>query len=152
MMSLYDKMLNIANKDQEAMFKLAIDKTKKELAGLNKEQMCIVYSSYLYNNLRDLSVLSYIVETTDLGFNYLHRFILVPDTNTSTYLLDLTYKQFVKDEDKVLEKLVNDGYQKIDNDTYNYYLNKVTREKRNDITLENSIFSTSESFETRLGK
>lgn len=140
MMSLYDKMLNIANKDQEAMFKLAIDKTKNELRGLTKEQMCMVYSSYLYNNLKDLSILAYIIDTTELGFNYLHRFILVPNNDTA-YLLDLTYQQFIKDEDKVLTKLVTDGYQKIDNDTYNYYLNKVTREKNNHITLENSIFS-----------
>ena len=133
-------MLNIANKDQEAMFKLAIDKTKNELRGLTKEQMCMVYSSYLYNNLKDLSILAYIIDTTELGFNYLHRFILVPNNDTA-YLLDLTYQQFIKDEDKVLTKLVTDGYQKIDNDTYNYYLNKVTREKNNHITLENSIFS-----------
>ena len=140
-------MLNIANKDQEAMFKLAIDKTKNELRGLNKEQMCMVYSSYLYNNLKDLSILAYIIDTTELGFNYLHRFILVPNNDT-TYLLDLTYQQFIKDEDKVLTKLVTDGYQKIDNDRYKYYLNKVTREKNDHITLENSILN----FNHKLGK
>ncbi len=46
-MSLYDKMLNIANIPKESIIEKAILKTKEELNGLDYERMCLVYSSYL---------------------------------------------------------------------------------------------------------
>ena len=46
-MSLYDRMLNIANIDKESIIKQAINKTKSDLANLDDERMCLVYSSYL---------------------------------------------------------------------------------------------------------
>ena len=55
-----------------------------------------------------MSCLAYIVDTDDLGFHYKHRFVLVPDNNLY-YLVDLTYKQFGKDDD-ILSKLSSDGY------------------------------------------
>ena len=137
-MSLYDRMLNIANIDKESIIRKAIENTKRDLDGLDYERMCLVYSSYLYENLKELSCLAYIIDTNDLGFDYEHRFILVPIDDSNYYLADLTYKQFVK-EDEVLSKLYNDGYEKIDNDKYNYYLNKVTGSDK-DITIEESLF------------
>ena len=137
-MSLYDKMLNIANIPKESIIEKAILKTKEELNGLDYERMCLVYSSYLYENLKELSCLAYIIDTNDLGFDYEHRFILVPIDDSNYYLADLTYKQFVK-EDEVLSKLYNDGYEKIDNDKYNYYLSKVTGSDKN-ITIDGSLF------------
>ena len=113
-MSLYDKMLNIANIPKESIIEKAILKTKEELNGLDYERMCLLYSSYLYQNLKDLSCLSYIIDTTDLGFDYKHRFILVPDVSKEYYLLDLTYRQFVKYNDDYLSKLYHKGYQEID--------------------------------------
>ena len=137
-MSLYDRMLNIANIDKESIIRKAIENTKSDLDGLDYERMCLVYSSYLYENLKELSCLAYIIDTNDLGFDYEHRFILVPIDDSNYYLADLTYKQFGK-EDEVLSKLYNDGYEKIDNDKYNYYLNKVTGSDK-DITIEESLF------------
>ena len=84
-----------------------------------------------------MSCLAYIVDTDDLGFHYKHRFVLVPDNNLY-YLVDLTYKQFGKD-DEVLNKLYNDGYKMLDNEKYNYYLNKVTGTNK-DITIDESLF------------
>ena len=137
-MSLYDRMLNIANLNKESIIKRAIENTKSDLDGLDYERMCLVYSSYLYENLKELSCLAYIVDTDDLGFDYKHRFVLVPVDDSNYYLADLTYKQFGK-EDEVLTKLYNDGYEKIDNDKYNYYLNKVTGSDK-DITIDESLF------------
>jgi len=117
-MSLYDRMLNIANIDKESIIKQAIKKTKSDLTNLDYERMCLVYSSYLYENLKSLSCLAYIIDTNDLGFDYKHRFILVPDNNLY-YLVDLTYKQFGKDD--ILNSLYNNGYQEVDGDKYNYY-------------------------------
>ena len=137
-MSLYDRMLNIANIDKESIIRKAIENTKSDLDGLDYERMCLVYSSYLYENLKELSCLAYIIDTNDLGFDYKHRFVLVPVDDSNYYLADLTYKQFGK-EDEVLTKLYNDGYEKIDNDKYNYYLNKVTGSDK-DITIDESLF------------
>ena len=137
-MSLYDKMLNIANIDKESIIKKAIENTKSDLNGLEYERMCLVYNWYLYENLKDMSCLAYIVDTDDLGFDYKHRFVLVPDNNLY-YLVDLTYKQFGK-EDKVLNKLYTDGYQEIDNDKYNYYISRVTGNNK-DITIDESLFN-----------
>ena len=136
-MSLYDRMLNIANIDKESIIKKAIENTKSDLEGLEYERMCLVYNSYLYENLKDMSCLAYIVDTDDLGFDYKHRFVLVPDNNLY-YLVDLTYKQFGKDDD-ILSKLYNEGYELIDNDKYNYYLSKVTGSEK-DITIDESLF------------
>ena len=137
-MSLYDRMLNIANIDKESIIKRAIENTKSDLDGLDYERMCLVYNWYLYENLKDMSCLAYIIDTNDLGFDYQHRFDLVPIDDTSYYLADLTYKQFGK-EDEILNKLYDDGYQKIDNDKYNYYLHKVTGSNK-DITIDESLF------------
>ena len=137
-MSLYDRMLNIANIDKESIIRKAIENTKSDLDGLEYERMCLVYNWYLYENLKDMSCLAYIVDTNDLGFDYKHRFVLVPVDNSNYYLADLTYKQFGKD-DEVLNKLYNDGYEKIDNDKYRYYLSKVTGSDK-DITIDESLF------------
>ena len=137
-MSLYDRMLNIANIDKESIIRKAIENTKSDLEGLDYERMCLVYNWYLYENLKDMSCLAYIVDTDDLGFDYKHRFVLVPDNNLY-YLVDLTYKQFGK-EDKVLNKLYNDGYQEIDNAKYNYYISRVTGNNK-DITIDESLFN-----------
>lgn len=61
-MSLYDRMLNIANLDKETVIKKAIENTKSDLEGLDYERMCLVYSSYLYENLKDMSCLAYIID------------------------------------------------------------------------------------------
>ena len=145
-MSLYDRMLNIANIDKESIIKQAINKTKSDLANLDYERMCLVYSSYLYENLKELSCLAYIVDTDDLGFDYKHRFVLVPVDDSNYYLADLTYKQFGKDDD-ILSKLSSDGCEKIDNDKYCYYLSKVTGSEK-DITIDESLFKET----NRLGK
>ena len=136
-MSLYDRMLNIANLNKESIIRKAIENTKSDLDGLDYERMCLVYNWYLYENLKDMSCLAYIVDTDDLGFDYKHRFVLVPDNNLY-YLVDLTYKQFGKDDD-ILSKLSSDGYEKIDNDKYCYYLSKVTGSDK-DITIDESLF------------
>lgn len=137
-MSLYDRMLNIANLNKESIIKRAIENTKSDLDGLDYERMCLVYNWYLYENLKDMSCLAYIVDTDDLGFDYKYRFVLVPVDDSNYYLADLTYKQFGKDDD-ILSKLSSDGYEKIDNDKYCYYLSKVTGSDK-DITIDESLF------------
>ena len=122
-MSLYNRMLNIKNIDYEEYIKKAILKTKTELSNLDIDRMCLVYSSYLYQNLLEYHLLAHIIDTQDLGFSFSHHFVLVYNSQ-DYYLLDLTYSQFLKKE-KIFLNLLSDGYQKITNHEFNYYLKKV---------------------------
>ena len=83
------KLLNIQNNDIEKSIKLSINTVNEELDGLNPEQTCLIYSSYIYRNLKKMNINTRMINTLDLGFNYEHFFILVPDNN-SFYLIDLT--------------------------------------------------------------
>ncbi len=124
-MNLYDKMLNISGKDIEEEIKKSIIETKQQLIGLDQDRMCLIYSSYLYQNLKKRHILAHIIDTKDLGFDFNHRFILVYDKDY--YLLDLTYSQFL-DDNPIFIKLLNDGYQKINNKDFLMYLKIVVRE------------------------
>lgn len=141
-MSLYDRILNINNVNKEDLIKKAIYMTEKELESLDYERMCLVYSSYLYNNLKQLSCLAYLIDTAELGFDYQHYFILVPDKEKEYYLLDLTYKQFESDEIDMFSNLYLYGYQKINDILYEDYIFKVTGQNNHDISLDDSIFGT----------
>ena len=71
----------------------------------------------------------HIINTLDLGYSYLHQFLLVYDGN-KYYLIDLTYKQF---NDNSLSELNENGYMKIDDNTFKFYLKVVTN---NDLTMD----------------
>ena len=67
----------------------------------------------------------------DLYFYYEHQFILVPINKLTKdyYLIDLTYSQFVKniEDEKVFTELLNNGYQKINNELWIQYLKNILR-------------------------
>ena len=71
----------------------------------------------------------HIINTLDLGYSYLHQFLLVYDGN-KYYLIDLTYKQF---NDNSLSDLNENGYIEIDDNTFKFYLKVVTN---NDLTMD----------------
>lgn len=54
-MSLYDKMLNIANIPKESIIEKAILKTKEELNGLDYERMYNYYLTKVTNN-KDINI------------------------------------------------------------------------------------------------
>ncbi len=68
----------------------------------------------------------YLQNTSDLGFDYEHQFILVPINKLTKdyYLIDLTYSKFVKnmEDQKIFTELLNKGYQKINNELWIQYL------------------------------
>ena len=135
-MNLYEKMLNISGKDIEIEIQNAIKETKQQLFGLEQERMCLIYSSYLYENLRKRHILTHIIDTKDLGFSFQHRFILVYDRDY--YLIDLTYSQF---NNQLFSKLLKEGYQNINNNEFLLYL-KTIENKINNLTLED-VFTKS---------
>lgn len=68
----------------------------------------------------------YLQNTSDLGFDYEHQFILVPINKLTKdyYLIDLTYSKFVKnmEDEKIFTELLNKEYQKINNELWIQYL------------------------------
>ena len=118
-MNLYDSLLNIGGKDIETEIKNSINETKEQLKDLDVDRMCLIYSSYLYENLKKRHVLAHIIDTKDLGLSYQHRFILV--YAKEYFLIDLTYAQFCN-ENALFSHLLKDGYQIIDNNTFIDYL------------------------------
>lgn len=73
----------------------------------------------------------YLQNTSDLGFDYEHQFILVPINKLTKdyYLIDLTYSQFVKnmEDEKIFTELLNKEYQKINNELWIQYLKNILR-------------------------
>lgn len=129
-MDLYNMMRNIRNINTEEEIKKSIEKVKETLRNITENKRCFIYSSYVYEELRNNHITSRIISTKDLGYNYEHRFVLVPNEieEDSYFLIDLTFKQFINQEvDNVIFKtLLEDGYQKINNDLWFFYLQYAT--------------------------
>ena len=122
---------------QEERIEKAILNTKKELNGLTEDTMCMVYSSYLYENLKKEHVISHIIDTNDLNIEYKHRFILIPKDTNQYYLADLTYSQFK--EDKYLKKLLEKGYELMDNEKWKIYLKIISNNEIN-VDIDNAFY------------
>lgn len=120
-MNIYD-LINIGGEDVSTKIDKAIKKTKEELSDLDTERMCMIYSGYLYDNLRREHTICRLVDTTDLGLSYQHQFILV-NNGDSHYLVDLTYDQFGDDS---FPKLLESGYEEFSDDKFRSYLKVVT--------------------------
>ena len=127
MNNLYD-ILNIRKIDIEKTIQESIADTNKELDNLETDRTCLIYTSYLYKNLKKRNVLAYMVDTMeDLGYEYEHRFIIVPVDIEHNYVLDLTVSQFGKN--KVFEKMVVDGYQLLNRGDFALYVEHVANKK-----------------------
>ena len=122
-------ILNIKNQDIEEVIRDSIKEVKEKLRGLDYNQTCLIYSSALFEILKRKHILVHIINTLDLGYSYLHQFLLVYDGN-KYYLIDLTYKQF---NDNSLSDLNENGYIEIDDNIFKFYLKVVTN---NDLTMD----------------
>ena len=127
-MQLYNMIKNISNKNNEEELKKAITKVKQQLNGLTEERMCKVYCSYLLNELRNNHIPARLINTRDLNLDYEHFFVLVPRNKEGYYLADLTFSQFNEKEEHLI-KLLKDGYQYIDNNSFMYYIKIVENAK-----------------------
>lgn len=130
-MDLFEWSQNIMKVNQSKVISDSIKNVNNELNGLTKERMCKVYSSYVYNELKKNHILTRLINTSDLGFDYEHQFILVPinEITKDYYLIDLTYSQFIKniEDEKIFTELLNKGYQKINNELWIKYLKNILR-------------------------
>ena len=95
--------------------------------------MCMVYSSYVYENLKKRHISCHIIDTNDLSIKYEHRFVLVP-TGNKYYLVDLTFSQFKKED--LLPKKKKNGYDIMDNDKWTLYLNTISNSNNKNIDID----------------
>lgn len=147
-MELFDKMTNILGKNIETELINAISTVKEKLNSLDEDRMCKVYSSFLLEELLKRHIPSRLINTSDLGLDYEHVFVLIKKDDTETYfLVDLTFSQF--DSYSVyFSKLLIDGYQNIDDKGLNCYLSLVAKEKFIDEFSLDSIFFSKQSSNT----
>ena len=117
-------ILNIRNINVEEEIKKSIAEVREELSDLTDERTCMIYTSYMYQSLRKKSIMALIIDTyNDLELNYSHYYIMVPIDNKKCYIVDLTYQQF--GYDKRFNDIYLKGYQLVNNDEYNNYLNNI---------------------------
>lgn len=117
--------LNILGLDKESIIVDVINQTKEQLKGLTTDRTCMIYSSYISNNLRSNNIVHRNIDTEKLGYNYSHHFSLVPNED-NYYLIDLTYSQFNNFE---FIDLIIDGYMNIGKDELKRYLEIVGKSK-----------------------
>lgn len=117
-------LFNIRGNDIEKCIKDAISITSSYYKDLTREATCYIYSSMIFECLKEKGVTARIVDTSSFGDFYSHRFVLVPCTSDSYYLVDLTYEQFIKD-DKYIKKLYDDGYVLLTDDLFKEYLSVI---------------------------
>lgn len=142
-MELYSKIRNISGKNNEEELKKAIFYVREKLSNLGEERMCKVYSSFLLKELLQRHVPARLINTLDLGLEYEHQFILVAksETDGGYFIVDLTFSQFQQTKN-CFSKLLENGYQTIENNNLIDYLNIVSNGciKAN-ISLDKIFFS-----------
>ena len=138
-MELYDMMRNIYGKNTEEELIKAISSVRETLNGLVEERMCKVYSSFLLKELNNRHIPARLINTLDIGLEYEHIFILVPFNDKNYFLADLTFSQFNKNPEQ-LNQLLTAGYQLIDNISLNYYLDVITENHKNQISVEDIFY------------
>lgn len=127
-MNLYSLARNIYGLNNKEQLAKSISVVRQNLKGLTEESMCKIYSSYLSFELSSNHVPSRLISTTDLDLNYEHFFILVPSNEEEYFLADLTFSQFPYRK-SAFTGLLTKGFQLIDDQSINKYLNIVTGEK-----------------------
>ena len=116
---------NILNLDKEEIIIDVIKLVKKELSELTTDRTCKIYSNYVSLYLRANYILHRNIDTGEYGYDYSHKFCLVPK-DEDYYLIDLTFSQFNNLE--FLDLLI-DGYTIVNKEELHRYLEIVGKSK-----------------------
>lgn len=119
-------LLNITNINYEEAIKKVIKEVHEEYNGLIKEYTCFLYSRLISEKLKKEHIISRIISTKDLGYEYDHRFVLVKG-GKDYYIVDLTYRQFFDEILESFKQLDSEGYQKVDREMLNEYVISIVR-------------------------
>lgn len=141
-MELYDKLKNITGKNNEEELVKSIAVVRDTLNGLVEERMCKVYSSFLLNELRKRHVPCRLINTSDLGLDYEHVFVLVPHNDNGYFLSDLTFSQFSSNKEELEQLLVN-GYQLMNDQSLKCYLDVISKRNLVDNVSLDEVFYSS---------
>ena len=131
---LYNRMLNIKGNDIEKELQNSIAEVRKQFSKITEERTCQFYTALLYRILKGKNISAYVVDTVDLGFDFSHWFLVVPDTDKK-YLADLTFVQFTKYEEYFSDLLIS-GYQVLDDAFLNKYLSVVLNKEITGLKVE----------------
>jgi len=123
--------INVVEKIEKSILNV-----RGELKGLNKTQMCLVYSSYLLEEMKKNHLQVRLINTLDLGFSYEHYFILILGDN-KYYIADLTYEQFNSLDFNILK---DKGYMNVDDSLLNKYLSIIERKEVNGFTCDDLFY------------
>ena len=146
-------MKNISGKNNEEELIKAIAIVRKDLENVVEKGRCKFYSGHLVNELIKRNVPSRLINSLDLGLDYEHEFVLVPnnDINGGYFLADLTFSQFQSDSN-LFTKLINDGYQPIGDVELTVYLNTISHEEVKTIySPDDLFFATVDSIKKQSG-
>ena len=133
-----EDLLNLDGIEIEDKIVDSIDDVRVELRDLTTDLTCKIYSSYMREALGNRHLISRIVNTKELGLPYEHLFNVVVDGVDNYYLIDLTYKQFNNNE---FIDLLLQGFMKINDETFNRYLEIVGKDKIN-INIEDIFYNS----------
>lgn len=125
MKNFYQKMLNITNRNISQEIENVIKETKEENKNLTTERTCHIYSSIIYEKLKEKNIITKILNTKDFQIDYEHYFVLVTETKEKIYIIDLTYDQFNPER---LETLKEEGYIKANTKIILQYLNEINKQ------------------------
>ncbi len=134
-MDLYDRMCNIKNNNIELQLQQSIADVRSKFSEIEEEKTCQFYTTALYRLLKEKNVMAHIINTSDLGYDYSHWFLLVPDFETC-YLADLTFSQFSAYTLEFSDLLIA-GYEKANNEFLDKYLSTVLNKKVDGSNIEN---------------
>lgn len=145
-MNLFERMTNLKGLNIYSQIEEAILNTKQELNHLTEERMCKVYNSLLFKELLLQHLPTRLVNTLDLGFDYEHLFVIISNktlTGGGYILADLTFSQFKTTSG--FEKLIEKGYQELNDEELNYYLQICTRQETFSLSFDQVFYSLWES-------
>lgn len=133
-MGFYDKLINVRGNDISSSIKDSLRYVNDHYENLTHEQTCYIYASLVYDKLKSFGVSARLINTNDLGFDYLHYFVLVPYEKDKYYLVDPTYSQFHSDN---LKELLDNGYISLNDDIWDEYMNSIL--KRSDMSVDEAF-------------
>lgn len=151
-MNLYDfynSILNIGNSDKLDVIKKIVSEEKEKLLTHTDslEGFCIYIASQIEDKLKQENITTYYIDLNEL-LNVDHVFLIaeyMADEKIKRILIDPTFEQFTKTDNRKLLKLdewpsqkldadfvnslLESGYYLVDNDKFNSYINAFSKEK-----------------------
>lgn len=144
-MDLFEKMTNINGFNTDILIQEAILSTKQELKDLTEERTCKIYNSLFLRKILSRHIPARLINTLDLGFWYEHVFVIVSNKSLiggGYTLVDLTFSQFKSFDG--FEKLIQQGYQELEDIKFNDYLKRCTNQESFMITLDQAFYGSLE--------